>query len=74
MSKSSLDYVKQAQELCVLSDVYMTLNRMFSSDSYSMEELADVIAYEPAIAESILKITNSAMFSMPRKLDRLSKA
>ena len=52
----------------------MTLNRMLSSDSCSMEELADVIAYEPAIAESILKITNSAMFSMPRKLDRLSKA
>ncbi|MCL1061013.1 HDOD domain-containing protein [Shewanella benthica] len=39
-----------------------------------MEELADVIAYEPAIAASIFKIANSAMFSMPRKIDCLSKA
>ncbi|QFU24161.1 HDOD domain-containing protein [Shewanella eurypsychrophilus] len=74
MSKSPLDYAKQAQELCVLSDVYMTLNRMLSSDSCSMEELADAIAYEPAIAASILKIANSAMFSMPRKIDSLAKA
>lgn len=67
MSKSPLDYVKKAQELCVLSDVYMTLNRMLSSDSCSMEELADVIAYEPAIAESILKIANSAMVQYAKK-------
>ena len=47
---------------------------MLSSDSCSMEELADAIAYEPAIAASILKIANSAMFSMPRKIDSLAKA
>ncbi len=74
MSNSPLDYAKQAQELCVLSDVYMTLNQMLSSDGCSMEELADAIAYEPAIAASILKMANSAMFSMPREIDSLSKA
>ncbi|WP_076410459.1 HDOD domain-containing protein [Shewanella sp. UCD-KL12] len=74
MPNSPLDYAKQAQELCVLSDVYMTLNKMLSSDGCSMEELADAIAYEPAIAASILKIANSAMFSMPREVDSLSKA
>ncbi|AQS37865.1 putative signal transduction protein [Shewanella psychrophila] len=74
MSKLPLDYAMQAQELCVLSDVYMTLNRMLSSDGCSMEELADAIAYEPAIAASILKIANSAMFSMPREIDSLAKA
>ena len=52
----------------------LTVSPMLSSDSCSIEELADAIAYEPAIAASILKIANSAIFSMPRKLDRLSKA
>lgn len=74
MSNSPLDYAKQAQKICVLSDVYITLNRMLSSDGCSMEELAGAIAYEPAIAASILKIANSAMFSMPREIDSLSKA
>lgn len=74
MSKSPLDYAKQAQAVCVLSDVYITLNRMLSSDGCSMEQLAEAIAYEPAIAASILKIANSAMFSMPREIDSLSKA
>ncbi|WP_394147284.1 HDOD domain-containing protein [Shewanella atlantica] len=74
MSKSPLDYARQAQELCVLSDVYIKLNRMLSSDGCSMEELGDAIAYEPAIAASILKIANSAMFSMRREIDSLSKA
>lgn len=74
MSTSPLDYAKKTQELCALSDVYITLNRMLSSDGCSLEQLADAIAYEPAIAASILKIANSAMFSMPRKIDSLSKA
>ncbi len=39
-----------------------------------MEQLAEAVAFEPAIAASILKIANSAMFSMPRKIDNLSKA
>jgi HD-like signal output (HDOD) protein len=74
MSTSPLDYARQTQALCALSDVYITLNRMLSSDGCSLEQLADAIAYEPAIAASILKIANSAMFSMPRKIDSLSKA
>ena len=74
MSKSPVEYAKQAQELCVLSDVYIKLNQMLMSDDCSMAKLADAIAYEPAIAASLLKMANSAMFCMPRQIDSLPKA
>lgn len=74
MSKSAVDYAQQAQELCVLSDVYIQLNEMLSRDDCSMEQLSDAIAYEPAIAASLLKLANSAMFNMPRQVDNLARA
>ncbi len=74
MSKTALEYAEQAQELCVLSDVYVKVNQMLMSDDCSMAKLADAIAYEPAIAASLLKMANSAMFSMPKQVDSLSKA
>lgn len=74
MTKSPLEYAQSAQELCVLPDIYSKLTDMLSKDDCSLDALAEVIELEPAIASTLLKIANSAMFQFPREIDSISRA
>ncbi|WP_448212875.1 HDOD domain-containing protein [Colwellia sp. MEBiC06753] len=74
MQKTPQDYALEAQELCVLPDIYLKLSEMLAKDDCTLDELAEVIKLEPAIASTLLKIANSAMFNFPREIDNISKA
>ena len=72
--KSAREYAKAAQELCVLPDIYIKLSDMLAQDDCTLDQLAEVINLEPAIASTLLKIANSAMFNFPREIDNIPKA
>lgn len=74
MTKSPLEYAQSAQELCVLPDIYSKLTDMLSKDDCSLDALAEVIELEPAIASTLLKMANSAMFQFPREIDSIPRA
>ena len=74
MSLSAQEYAQKSQELCVLPEVYYKLTELLNKKNCNMQQIAEVVSYEPAIAASLLKIANSAMFNMPKKVDSLSKA
>ena len=74
MPKSALEYAQASQELCVLPDIYTKLTNMLAQDECTLDELAEVITLEPAIAASLLKIANSAMFNFPKEVDSINKA
>jgi len=74
MQQSPEAYAKQAQELCVLPDIYTRLSDMLARDDCSLDDLAEIIILEPAIASTLLKIANSAMFNFPRQVDNIQKA
>ncbi len=74
MSLTARDYAENAQELCVLPDIYTKLKSMLDDDNTSLDDIADVISLEPALASKLLKIANSAMFNFPREIDSISRA
>ena len=74
MSKTPVEFAQAAQELCVLPDIYLKLTEMLANDQCSIDDIAKVVELEPAIAASLLKIANSAMFNFPKQIDSINKA
>jgi HD-like signal output (HDOD) protein len=74
MSYTALYYAENAQELCVLPDIYLKLKNMLALDNADLDDIADIISLDPALASTLLKIANSALFSFPREIDSISKA
>jgi HD-like signal output (HDOD) protein len=74
MAVSALQYAEKAQELCVLPDVYLRLKQMLEDEQSTLADIAQIISLDPALASTLLKIANSAMFSFPREIESISKA
>lgn len=74
MERSIEDYVKNAQELCVLPDVYSRLVSMIDHEDTRLEDIAQLISLEPALASSVLKMANSALFNFPKPIESIEKA
>jgi len=74
MSMSALEYAQKARALCVLPDVYLRLKEIIEDEQSSLASIADVLALDPALSATLLKIANSALFNFPREVDSISKA
>ncbi len=74
MSKTAKEYAEIAQELCVLPDIYLRLKEMLDDENSSLEDISALISLEPALASSLLKIANSALFNFPREIDTIERA
>jgi len=74
MSLTALQYAQNAEKLCVLPDVYLRLKELMDDESASLVDIANILALDPALSSSLLKIANSALFNFPREIDSISKA
>ncbi|WP_448546702.1 HDOD domain-containing protein [Thalassotalea fusca] len=74
MADTAQYYAQQAQELCVLPDVYTRLKQMLDDEETTLAEISDVIALDPALASKLLKIANSALFGFPKQIDSITRA
>ena len=68
------DYAKQANEIFVLSDSFIRIKELIDDESSTIDDIADVILLDPALAGTILKLANSSFFNYPGKIDTVSKA
>jgi HD-like signal output (HDOD) protein len=68
------DYAKQANEIFVLSDSFVRIKELIDDESSTIDDIADVILLDPALAGTILKLANSSFFNYPGKIDTVSKA
>jgi HD-like signal output (HDOD) protein len=55
-------------------NVAIKLLEVIKKEKLSLPELSDVISYEPAMAAKILKISNSAFYSLPYRVDAIDDA
>ncbi len=67
-------YVNQAKDLFILSDSFLRIKELIDDDSSTIDDIADIIVLDPALAASILKLANSSLFNYPGKIDTISKA
>ena len=74
MPLTALEYAQKAEKLSVLPDVYLRLKELMDDENSSLVDIANIIALDPALSSSLLKIANSALFNFPREIDSISKA
>ena len=68
------DYAEQASDMFVLSESFVRIKELIDDESSTIDDIADVIILDPALAATILKLANSAIFSYSGKIDTVSKA
>lgn len=71
---NALEYAEQASEIFVLSDSFIRIKELIDDEESTIDDIADVILIDPALAGTILKLANSSFFNYPGKIDTVSKA
>lgn len=68
------DYAKQANDVFVLPDAVLRIKQLIDDEAASMQDIADVITFDPALTTQVLKIANSALYKFPNQIESISKA
>ena len=68
------DYAVNAGDVFVLPEAVIKVKQLIDDDATSMDDIADVINYDPAIMSQVLKIANSALYQFPNAITTVTKA
>jgi len=71
---NATEYADQADEIFVLSDSFIRIKELIDDESSTIDDISEVILIDPALAGTILKLSNSSFFNYPGKIDTISKA
>jgi len=71
---NSYECAERASEIFVLSDSFIRIKELIDDEASTIDDIADVILLDPALAGTILKLANSSFFNYPGKIDTISKA
>ena len=63
-----------ASELFVLPEAVTRLKECMDDHAASIDDVAEVIAFDPGLTAQILKVSNSALYRFPKQIDTISKA
>jgi putative nucleotidyltransferase with HDIG domain len=66
--------VKEVLQLVSLPEVYLRLQETIDDPLHTRQQVADVLAYDPALAARILRIANSSYYGFPATIDTIEAA
>nr|WP_321513630.1 HDOD domain-containing protein [uncultured Pseudodesulfovibrio sp.] len=69
-----LDILRQDHQLPALPQVFLELQQAISSTSTSADDLAEIISQDPGLTAFLLRMVNSAFYSLPMQIDTISRA
>ena len=61
-------------KLITLPDIYWQLKEILNSRDYSMEDVAQLIVYDPGLTARMLHIVNSAYFGFAARIETVNHA
>lgn len=67
-------WIKDSVVLFTLPEVYLRLQKVLNDDTSSMQQVADVLAFDPALTTKLLRLVNSAFFGFGQKIETISHA
>ncbi|HEY0922435.1 HDOD domain-containing protein [Rheinheimera pacifica] len=70
----ALQYAQNVSDLFALPEGYLRVKELMDSDTASLDEVADVILLDPVLTSKLLKLANSAIYSLPYQVESVSKA
>jgi HD-like signal output (HDOD) protein len=68
------DYAVNAGDVFVLPEAVIKIKQLIDDDTTSMDDIAEVINYDPAIMSQVLKISNSALYKFPNTITTVTKS
>ena len=68
------DKVTIQANLVSLPDIYWRLKEILDSHDYSMQDVAQIIVYDPGLTARMLRIVNSAYFGFAAKIETVNHA
>ncbi|WP_272699286.1 HDOD domain-containing protein [Desulfovibrio sp. Fe33] len=69
-----LDILRKDHQLPALPQVFLELQQAIGSRSTSADDLAEIISQDPGLTAFLLRMVNSAFYSLPMQIDTISRA
>jgi len=69
-----LDILRKEQQLPALPQVFLALKKAISAPNTSADDLAEIISQDPSLTAFLLRMVNSAFYSLPMQIDTISRA
>jgi len=74
MAKTAQSLVKGVVNLISLPEIYMRVSQVLEDPNHNAKQLGDIICHDPALTARILRIVNSAYYSLAVKVELVSRA
>jgi HD-like signal output (HDOD) protein len=68
------DYAHRADDIFVLPEAVTKIKQLIDDQSASIDDIANVINFDPGIMSQVLKISNSALYRFPQAINTVTKA
>lgn len=69
-----LDILRKDHQLPALPQVFLELQQAISGKATSADDLAEIISQDPGLTAFLLRMVNSAFYSLPMQIDTISRA
>ncbi|MCJ2164924.1 MULTISPECIES: HDOD domain-containing protein [unclassified Pseudodesulfovibrio] len=69
-----LDILRQDHQLPALPQVFLELQQAIGGKATSADDLAEIISQDPGLTAFLLRMVNSAFYSLPMQIDTISRA
>ncbi len=74
MARKPEDLVKGVVKLISLPEIYIRVSQILEDPNHNARQLGDIISHDPALTARILRIVNSAYYSLASKIELVSRA
>ncbi len=72
--QTNWEKVLSDSRLISLPEVYLKLQQLLADDDYSLNDIAQVIGFDPAITARLLRMVNSSFFGLAASIETVSRA
>jgi len=69
-----LDILRKEHQLPALPQVFLELQQAINASTTSADDLAAIISQDPSLTAFLLRMVNSAFYSLPMQIDTISRA
>jgi len=66
--------VDSVLHLISLPEIYLRLQETIDDPLHSRDQIAEIVAYDPALSARVLRIANSSYYGFPREIETVSSA
>lgn len=70
----ALEILRKEHQLPALPQVFLELQQALNAKNTSADDLAEIISQDPSLTAFLLRMVNSAFYSLPMQIDTISRA